>query len=628
MGTASAPLLAWALGFALAAPGAGRGADPDPASGESDPNDRGSCDESPSSPWTWDAARNRCVFKRSASRTRERFRRCARIEDADRRKACLEGNRDALVGEDATRVDDPVGGGLSVIAASVPLAFHVARGVARRGGKLRGSCASAKMFMGASLASVGAEAFFRWRAKATFDGLAEERGELDETDPYEMQVASFSFLERQHDETAKIAGRMQKAHWALTTAYAGTAALAVAESSAGPVAGLPPCAGGASGGDGGDDVSGGEGGGTSVANDPVPRMTRFLGRSPGIAAVSGAMAVLNGVLARAAGRAREQALARARTVKEARESFEAMRAQVAPCPSRNDERAPPECYCHTEDGRRNSKRSDSATCRRYWAELDGSLHAAPDDRPHRPGQTPARKGCVDVRRGFDLECKCLGTLGADGRDTCYKTNLGAAALSAFAPGAMVSEAAAGIDAIARGGPVGGLAGRGDLGKQAARALAGLAGTIAKQDAMNKERGDPPVAKILAGIDAAAARFVPPSGAAGSVLGSLARAPAPKKTAAGAGKAPKKGSGAGAASPAAASARGGRGGGKRARPLFNESAARGPKSLDFMDKNYDYSKALDGVAGNAAVSLWAVISNRYALTGLARLFGDDGAPPPP
>ena len=577
-----------------------------------DPNERGQCPTEDASAFRWDERRNRCVFKREASEGREAFEKCRKIDDEAERKRCLEANRDRLAGGDAATVDDPLEGGLSIVTASVPLAFFTVDFLTKRASKIKTTgCRSQTLFKASSVAGVAAELYFKLLAGRQFDRIRKEYEDLGQGDPASMQVASFRFLEDQQREVASIAGRQHKAYTILAVAYVSAAALAALESGLAP--GFSPCLAKADRG-------------ADAPNPALLKMASLMGHSPGITILSGIMTALYTTLAKGASRARGDALRRAEVLKETRERFEDMVASSGACRSRTDISVP-RCYCYTEEGRRHPQRKNSESCQKLWAFHDRNLFAKASNDELGRGEAPPREGCVDLGQQFDADCKCLERINTAGENTCYKSIDVAGLPESLPEGIGVAESIKDIDALTSGAlATGSLSGQADLGKRAAAANVRLKKILREQDEANQKKGNPAFKQFLTSLDKDLGRLEAAEiDTADHTLAarSLSGAPLPHnlsskiKESLGDKKLGEALAGVVRAGPRASDPKG-------TRRAFNESAASGPKVIDaFMDDDYDYSETEDDIVGRSDVTLWTILSKRYVQTGLERIFGQGG-----
>ena len=591
------------------------------------PSDRAQCPEEENSAYRWDESRNKCVLKGDVSRGREAFQRCEALETGAQRKECLEKNRDALVGEGALVQKNPLEGHLSTITASVPLTFMVVGAIARRAAQSSVGCVSKKIFKFASVAALGAWAYFRLWAKRKLENMEKEYSKLQEEDPYLMQVAAFKYLEDWHSEAAALARKQRKAYLVFATAYVSSAALAALESAA--IFGLTPCTPGPSReGEAQRTPSGQDELGADAPEIPsqaqggIRQMGNLLEHSPGIAILSGVMTTLYGILAKAAKEDGDNALERAQKVRETRKRFEDMHATAGLCPSRDD-LSKPRCYCYTEEGQRHPQRTNSETCKVLWAFHDRDLFAEADNRELAPGEVPARRGCVDKNQRFDARCSCRRRVDEAGNNTCYKAILSPESSSALTSATTEASALSDLEDITAGGLSGGDVALGDIKKKAARASLRLGDILKKQDELALKENHPPVGKVLSSLGAAFK----------GVSRSLGPRTSPLKLASGKSSLPRnlkapmeslkreKAVDSGLILRAPSPSRSGPKKSGKKRSPFNESAAQAPKVLgDFMKKDYDYSKSQDDIVDKSEVSLWRIVSARYQDSGLELLFG--------
>ena len=411
-----------------------------------DPNEKDECPTAANSAYRWNTERNRCVLKKDSSRGREAFRKCQAIEDLEKRKKCLEANRDDLSGADTVTLEDPLDGRLSTITASIPAVFFVVGMVNKKAAGENASCISKKIFRYSSIAGMALEVYFRLLAKRKFNRLAKEYEKMKEEDPYKMQVAAFKFLEEQQGEIATIAGRQSRFYKILATAYVSSAALGTLESAS--VLGLKPCVAGSKG----------------VGGKGLGRLLNLTGHSPGIAILSGVMTGLYIVLARAADEDKKTAEERKEKLQQIREQFENMYATAGFCPSRTDMEKP-HCYCYTDDGERNPLRTRSEVCQKVWAFHDRDLFVPPNNRTLGPGESPPpREGCMDANGDFDLDCRCLRIVDESGENSCYKEIISSDALANLPSEAGTAETLANLSELTSGG-LGNEATGGDVNKR-------------------------------------------------------------------------------------------------------------------------------------------------------------------
>ena len=572
------------------------------------PNEKSQCPRGEDSAYQWDGRRNLCVLKKTSSEAREAFQKCRSISDPDAQKACFEENRNRLVGEDATIVKDPLEGKLSTVTASVPMAFFVVGAVTKKSANTRPGCLSKRIFKWASVAGIGAEAYIKLIASRKFKNLQKEYENLKETDPYSMQVAAFKFLEDQQKEVSSLAGRQKNIYKTLAVSYVSSASVAALESM-GP---LTSC------------------GGLSRASTPmqddgpgVSKLINLLGHSPGIVIVSGVMTALYGTLAGGAARAEEKALENAKTVKEMRERFEKMYTSAGFCSSRK-EREVPNCYCYTDEGKRDPLKTQSETCQKLWAFHDRNLFVAANNKELPSSEKPTRKGCVNRQQQFDADCKCLRTVDERGENSCYKTLVTSEALQGLSSGENVQESLNDLNQITNGGLAGENVSGVDLNKRAAQADFRLKNILDKQEAFHKKKGLPSIKKTLVSLNKSFKKNPPKLNLSSGPLGFKGSTSpfVPKNLQTNIGKTLKENNdlkkaftlGNTSVAPSKKS--------RKAKSPFNESAADAPKIMDnFMKKNYDYSKSQNDITDFKDKSLWKIISKRYVETGLERLFED-------
>ena len=582
---------------------------------EFNPNEKSQCPTEENSAYRWDNRRNLCVLKREASQAREAFQKCQSLDGPDEQKACFEENRNRLVGDDATTVKDPLEGKLSTVTASVPMAFFVVGAVTKKAANSRPGCLSKRIFKYASVAGIGAEAYIKLVASRKFKNLQKEYEDLKETDPYSMQVAAFKFLEDQQKEVASLAGRQKNIYKTLAVSYVSAAGVATVESAM--IAGLKPC-----GSIKRPDTENPSDNPQEEGGPGVSKLVNLLGHSPGIAIVSGVMTALYGTLERGAVRAEKKALENAKTVKEMRERFEQMYTSAGFCSSRK-ERGVPNCYCYTDEGKRDPLKTQSETCQKLWAFHERNLFVAANNKElSSSSENLGREGCVDRQQQFDADCKCLRVVDEKGENSCYKTLI--TSFQGLPSGIDAQESLKDLDQMTNGGLAGETFGEENSNKKAARADFRLKDILDKQESLHKQKGWPSIKKTLASIDNSFKKNPPNPKLFSGPLGfkGAANFSVPKNLQTNIGKTLKdnnnlaKALTLGKTSVAPSKKR------SKSTSPFNESASNGPKTMDdFMKKNYDYSTAQDDITDAKEKSLWRIISYRYIQTGLERLFED-------
>ncbi len=573
------------------------------------PNEKSQCLQEKGSAYQWDNRRNLCVLKKTSSEGREAFQKCQSMSDPDKKKACFEENRNRLVGKDAVVIEDPLAGKLSTITASVPMAFFVVNALTTRAGLDHAGCLSKKIFKGAAIAGVGAEAYLKLMASRKFKNLQKEYESLKETDPYSMQVAAFKFLEDQQKEVASLAGRQKKIYKVLSISYVSSASIAALESAT--LLGLNPCP------VTGDLTS------PAVEGPGLSKLINLLGHSPGIVIVSGVMTALYKVLAEGAAKEEKKSLERAEIAKEKREQFEQMYTSAGFCSSREDRRIP-NCYCYTNEGKRNSLRTSSETCKKLWAFHDRNLFVAANNLDVSSLDNFDRKGCVDRKQKFDADCKCLKIVDEKGENSCYKTLITSESLQELPSGEEAVESLKDLNQITNGRAASESLGGPNLNKRAAQADFRLKNILDKQESIHKQKGLPSIKKTLGSLNSSFKRHPPKLNLTSgfSAFKGTAKPFTPKNLAANIDKSLKGNKDLKKAFTLNNTTTGPAKRNTKVKSPFNESATKAPKIMgNFMKKDYDYSKSQDEITDIKERSLWKIISGRYIQTGLERLFED-------
>lgn len=292
-------------------------------------------------------------------------------------------------------------------------------------------------------------------------------------------------------------------------------------------------------------------------------------------------------------------------------------ATLEQCDTRDD-LANPKCYCYQDDGKKNPSRSNSQTCQTLWAN-DGIV-APPKALDKALANSKDSIGCVTISGQFDENCKCKQVKQSGGRNLC-KNGFLPQQINSLGNASGMNDINKKINDMNNGGFGKGKYIGGKVVNNAAR-IRKLAKALKDKNAkLLLSKGydvskDNDFAKALVSkiTKADIAKFGP-----GGQLAALANStPAGLDS-----KALKD------VREKALSSAGYLGGGLNGKkesqaPAFSfggDSGSTG-KDLSFMEKKYDYKE--NDIVKSGDASIWQVISNRYNVSGLRRLF-DDGTP---
>jgi len=352
----------------------------------------------------------------------------------------------------------------------------------------------------------------------------------------------------------------------------------------------------------------------------------WMSSSPGVAIMSGVSMALNIALAAIAAAEEENAKKNAETAQKIKDQF--VSSVAAYCPNGRENLAEPNCYCYTDDGKKNPNRTNSATCKNLWQKNDNNLFKDIKSVAIGTGnENPI--GCLTVNRQFDAECKCKKFIDSkSGKNACYSVPMGTNSLGSMGAGLGLGSTINDLNSLANGNFNKGSVNQNELNQRAAR-------TKNFGNQMLKKLNDDRAKNKLPLID------LSPKGVANFI-----RNNAPKEILNGTAQSklsPDNLSNqerpVGEALKDAIAKTGmdkkyeyvGGGGGKKAaedKKGFNfemdnagANASGEARIMDgFMDKKFNFKD--NDIVKNGDASIWQVISTRYTKSALPRLFATD------
>lgn len=348
------------------------------------------------------------------------------------------------------------------------------------------------------------------------------------------------------------------------------------------------------------------------------KITNFLSTSPGILTLSLAGGLINTFLKNKAGKQKEEAQENAEKVANLRAKLQEALAGANYCPTRDD-LSKPRCYCYSSDGSRNSNRSKSETCQALWANQDRNLYA--EAGSYGRSNKQKSQGCYTLTGQWDPDCKCRNMKDDKGANACMQVPVGVNSITALGPQTGVPQVIDSYNKLFSGGLANGELQPAQIQNLAARSGAARKAVLAKLDSKNGT-------KSAAGFEAqsmellkALSKRVPVSelaqaGLAAQPLSGGNTPNSPALTDA------MKKAGISIASVNRSAPSKARKSSSKKKAGFDIYSTGDKKETAYMDKNYNYQEAQQDIVEREDVSIWQVISNRYTVTGLKRLFDDD------
>ena len=365
-----------------------------------------------------------------------------------------------------------------------------------------------------------------------------------------------------------------------------------------------------------------------AAKSPSASMSKagnFMNSSLGILTISGIATIYSGMLYKGA----------AKQEKESQENIKKLDKLIATfkdsysgyCPKGRDELTDPGCYCYTDDGKKNTTRTNSQVCISLWAKSNYKLSGGADN--YGLGIAVEPVGCVNLNNEFDETCKCKKFVDAKGSNACKKGTSITLPNDTFSTGLATSSGVNNVLKFAanslNGNPRFDLLSTGDLNASALKSK-----QVTRQVTASLEKDKniklPVIDENNVGKYAAALigqknidDAMKSSSGAMNIGSSRSNNPAVenilKKAQAKAGLEMIGGSGLDAKSSAK----------KKLSFNFNDNSGNtssGQVIQDFpeeSEKNYKYKNS--DISNNDSASIFEIISNRYVQSGLKRLFED-------
>ena len=145
----------------------------------------------------------------------------------------------------------------------------------------------------------------------------------------------------------------------------------------------------------------------------------FFSTSAGVAILSGISAVLSGILYKAAEKQEQESEDNIKKIDKIIAEFND--AFIFFCPKGRDDLTDANCYCYTDDGKKNPNRTKSQTCQSLWSKDGYKLTASAGSYAGGNGKAEA-VGCMTQSGKFDEKCTCRKFIDAKGNNGCFKAS--------------------------------------------------------------------------------------------------------------------------------------------------------------------------------------------------------------
>lgn len=364
----------------------------------------------------------------------------------------------------------------------------------------------------------------------------------------------------------------------------------------------------------------------STNTGSMAKVDEFMNSSLGVLTISGIATIYSGILYKGAAKQEEESKENIKKIEKMIASFKDSYSGY--CPNGRESLTDPACYCYTDDGKKNSTRTNSQICIDLWAKNTYKLSG--DANNYGIGIAVEPVGCVTLAGEFDEKCNCKKFVDAKGANACQKGASITLADDTFSTGLATST---GVNDILKytansinGNPRFDLLSTGTLNANAVKAKQIKTQLSAKLEAKDKDSKLPVIDESNAGKYAAALigqnnidDEMRSTSSAMNVGNARSENPSVenilKQAQAKAGLEITGGKGLGAKKSAK----------KNLSFNFNDntgSVSAGQVIQTFPEegeKNYKYKNS--DISTNESASIFEIISNRYVQSGLRRLFED-------
>lgn len=156
---------------------------------------------------------------------------------------------------------------------------------------------------------------------------------------------------------------------------------------------------------------------TVIGESGVNKIGEFFDSPPGIVALAGISTIYSTVLYNAASEQEKESEANVRKIEKIIKSYGDSWTNF--CPNGREKLEDPQCYCYLDNGKKNTSRSNSQTCVALWAKNDYVIATKSTGYSNLDFNSDP-SGCVAVDGQFDERCQCKKLVNSKGQNACMK----------------------------------------------------------------------------------------------------------------------------------------------------------------------------------------------------------------
>lgn len=380
----------------------------------------------------WDSSLNRCMMTKESMKTRDEYKACGEKETAEERKTCLKviADRETEDINNKSVTSDNLGTGVNTLFLMTS-AYALSSFI---GDKKESPCSSLMLAGATGLASVLGQTLYLKDAEDEIDDLRsgyENATAEDGQTPYSTQLAAFQFLKEEQEAIAKLAKKRKTMYYTIATGYAGALVLSATDWYKGSC------------------ENGSESGG-SVDSADVGAFTygaEIVSTPYGVAVVSALGVTWNYALGDEAGKQEEESNSNAEDIQTIIEKFEKNVAGL--CPEGREDNSKPRCFCYDADYKQSANRKNSAICQALW-KSDNKNYYVENKGLTAGSKEQSTRSCITNTGQLDLKCKCRNYVDEDGANACQTISLVPTAINAISGIPGVSGAVTAMDGLTNG----------------------------------------------------------------------------------------------------------------------------------------------------------------------------------
>ncbi len=379
----------------------------------------------------WSNSLNRCVGKAEDRQTRHDVIDCNKLADLEARKNCqlnIASQKSGISGNPEEAFSKT--SGLQSRSLMVNGAYTVISAISYFGqDKAKSSCMCKSIFGVTSLGGVVTDILMKTKTKSKLKEL-QDKYKLEAKDtPFQAQKKALEYLKEEQQLVKEIAGMEKQRQMLLILGYGAAAATAgyeafvntscwedKASTSASPatpsttaVPAIPAVGVEA----------------TAPADAPVAGIGSYaskfgslLSNPPGIMVLAGIGAINSAMLYSAAGDQEKECDDNIKKIDLLITAF--TDSFLNYCPNGRETLSDPNCYCYLDSGKENPNRTNSQTCIDLWAKNNYRLSAIADNY-NGIAKNVDPLGCVNKNGKFDAKCDCKKFIDSKGQNSCMKS---------------------------------------------------------------------------------------------------------------------------------------------------------------------------------------------------------------